>query len=392
MTSTTSDRARALFNTYTRDISREDFQRLFTHDTFDAYRFFTRGADDDKYAGLPLWRSAPLRLREFFVAFTLRLSAPRRALYIGSLLIALTGLIRLFRGFGSVDVPFGLPFFQISVWTPVWAEGTLALIVSLFLVHVIVLLEVADRLSLKGELEVAREIQLAMLPGGTYRAGDIQICGMTRPANTVGGDFYDVLPLPDGRVIVALGDVAGKGSPAALLMALLLAVLRTLVDEELDAPALVARLNVQICRHSPASRFITLFYAVYSPSTGTLTYVNAGQNPPLIRRRNGRYERLGGTGVALGMFEQSVFGAVDTTLEPGETLVLYSDGITEAENPDGQPFEETGLELVIERHANEEPAEIGTRVLKAVEAHARASRFVDDLTILLLKRVAAAPL
>jgi hypothetical protein len=392
VTSTTSDRARALFNTYTRDVSREDFQRLFTHDTFDAYRFFTRGADDDKYAGLPLWRSAPLRLREFFVAFTLRLSAPRRALYIGSLLIALTGIIRLFRGFGSVDVPFGLPFFQISVWTPVWAEGTIALIVSLFLVHVIVLLEVADRLSLKGELEVAREIQLAMLPGGTYRAGDIQICGMTRPANTVGGDFYDVLPLRDGRVIVALGDVAGKGSPAALLMALLLAVLRTLVDEELDAPALVARLNVQICRHSPASRFITLFYAVYSPTTGPLTYVNAGQNPPLIRRRNGRYERLGGTGVALGMFEQSVFGAVDTTLEPGETLVLYSDGITEAENPDGQPFEETGLELVIERHANEEPAEIGTRVLKAVEAHARASRFVDDLTILLLKRIAPAPL
>jgi hypothetical protein len=389
VTSTTSDRARALFNTYTRDISREDFQRLFTHDTFDAYRFFTRGADDDKYAGLPLWRSAPLRLREFFVAFTLRLSAPRRALYIGSLLIALTGLIRLFRGFDSVDVPFGLPFFQISVWTPVWAEGTLALIVSLFLVHVIVLLEVADRLSLKGELEVAREIQLAMLPAGTYRAGDIQICGMTRPANTVGGDFYDVLPLRDGRVIIALGDVAGKGSPAALLMALLLAVLRTLVDEELDAPALVARLNVQICRHSPASRFITLFYAVYSPTTGTLTYVNAGQNPPLIRRRNGRYERLGGTGVALGMFEQSVFGAIDTTLEPGETLVLYSDGITEAENPDGQPFEETGLELVIERHANEEPADIGTRVLQAVEAHARASRFVDDLTILLLKRVAA---
>jgi serine phosphatase RsbU (regulator of sigma subunit) len=205
----------------------------------------------------------------------------------------------------------------------------------------------------------------------------------------VGGDFYDVLPLPDGRVIIALGDVAGKGSPAALLMALLLAVLRTLVDEALDAQALVARLNVQICRHSPASRFITLFYAVYSPATGGLTYVNAGQNPPLIRRRDGRYERLAGTGVALGMFDGSVFGAVDTTLEPGETLVLYSDGITEAEDPDGEPFEESGLEMVVERHAAEQPAEIGARVLKAVERHARASRFTDDLTILLLKRLAS---
>jgi sigma-B regulation protein RsbU (phosphoserine phosphatase) len=386
VTSTTSDRARALFDSYTRDISRDDFQRLFTHDTFDAYRFFTRGGDDDRFAGLPPWKSAPMRVREFFVAFTLRLSPARRALYIGALVIALTGIIRLFRGFGSVNIPFGLPFFQIAVLTPIWADGTLALIVSLFLVNLIVLLEVADRLSLKGELEVAREIQLAMLPGGTYRAGDIQICGMTRPANTVGGDFYDVLPLRDGRIIVTLGDVAGKGSPAALLMALLLAVLRTLVDEELEARALVARLNVQICRHSPPSRFITLFYAVYSPSTGALTYVNAGQNPPLIRRRDGRYERLGGTGVALGMFEHSVFGSVDTTLDQGETLVLYSDGITEAEDPEGQPFEEAGLELVVERYANEEPAEIGARVLKAVEAHAKASRFTDDLTILLLKR------
>ena len=390
MKSSTSDRARALFDTYTRDLSREDVQRLFTHDTPDAYQFFTRGRDDDRFAGLSPWKSALHRLREFFVTFTLRLSPARRALYIGSLIIALTGIIRLFRGFGFIDLPIGLPFIPVAVLTPVWADGTIALIISLLLVHLLVLLEVADRLSLKGELEVAREIQLAMLPGGTYRAGDIEICGMTRPANTVGGDFYDVLPLPDGRIILALGDVAGKGSPAALLMALLLAVLRTLVDEELDAPALVERLNVQICRHSPPSRFITLFYAVYSPSTGALTYVNAGQNPPLIRRRDGRYDRLAGTGVALGMFEHSVFGSVDTLLHEGETLVMYSDGITEAEDPTGQPFEEAGLELVVDRHANEEPAEIGAQVLKAVEAHAKASRFVDDLTILLLKRRAAA--
>jgi phosphoserine phosphatase RsbU/P len=389
VTSSPSDRARALFDTYTRDISAEDFQRLFTHDTFDAYRFFTRGADEDQYAGLPLWKSAPLRLRQFFTAFTLRLSPARRALYIGSLLIALTGIIRLFRGFDVSEVPFGLPFVSISVPTPSWAEGTVALIVSLVLVNLIVLLEVADRLSLKGELEVAREIQLAMLPGGTYRAGDLEICGMTRPANTVGGDFYDVLPLRDGRIIVTLGDVAGKGSPAALLMALLLAVLRTLVDEELEAPALVARLNAQICRHSPSSRFITLFYGVYNPSTGAFTYVNAGQNPPLIRRRDGRYERLVGTGVALGMFEGSLFRSVDTILHPGEMLVMYSDGITEAENPDGDPFEESGLEQVVDRHAQQEPAEIGTRVLKAVEVHAKASRFTDDLTILLVKRSAS---
>lgn len=390
MKSSPSDRARDLFDTYTRDLSRDDFQRLFTDDTRDAYRYFTRGQDDDRYAGLPLWKSGPLRLREFFIAFTLRLSPARRALYVGALIIALVGIIRLFRGFSSVDIPFGVPFMQVGVLMPVWADGTLALLISLFLVNLLILLEVADRLSLKGELEVAREIQLAMLPTGTYRAGDIEICGVTRPANTVGGDFYDVLPLRDGRIIVALGDVAGKGSPAALLMALLLAVLRTLVDEDLDPPALTERLNVQICRHSPSSRFITLFYAVYSPATGGLTYVNAGQNPPMIRRRDGRYERLGSTGVALGMFEHSKFSSVETVLAPGETLVMYSDGITEAEDPAGRPFEESGLETVVERHALEGPAEIGLQVLKAVEGHAKASRFIDDLTILLVKRATQA--
>jgi len=381
-----SDRARQLLDTYTRDFSAEDLQRLFTHDTRYAYRFFTRGTDDDRYAGLPLWKSAPLRFRDTFMAFTLRLSPARRALYLGALVIALTGVIRLFRGFGTVEIPLGVPFMRIGVLTPVWAEGTLALIISLVLVNLVMLLEVADRLSLKGELEIAREIQLAMLPAGTFRVADIQICGMTRPANTVGGDFYDVLPMRDGRIIIALGDVAGKGSPAALLMALLLAVLRTLVDEELDAPALMERLNVQICRHSPSSRFITLFYAVYSPLTGALTYVNAGQNPPLIRRLDGHYERLGSTGVALGMFDKSTFASIDTMLNPGEMLVLYSDGITEAEDPNGQPFEESGLETVVDRLAAQGPAEIGTQVLKAVEGHAKELRFVDDLTILIAKR------
>jgi serine phosphatase RsbU (regulator of sigma subunit) len=255
--------------------------------------------------------------------------------------------------------------------------------------QLLLLLEVADRLSLKGELEVAREIQLAMLPTGTYTAGDAEICGITRPANTGGGDFYDVLPLSGdagGPVILAIGDVAGKGSPAALLMALLLAVLRTLVDERLEACALMSRLNVQICRHSPGSRFITLFYGVYTPGTGALTYVNAGQNPPLLRRRDGSIERLGSTGIALGMFDESKYEAAETRVDRGDLLLLYSDGITEAENPAGQPFEESGLERFVTAHATDTPAELAPGILRAVEAHARDSRFTDDLTVLILKR------
>jgi serine phosphatase RsbU (regulator of sigma subunit) len=373
----------------TRDVTAEDLGRLFTHDTRDAYRFFTRGLDEDRLAREPWWRRQLLRTRQVFVAFTLKLSPARRSLYLISLVVALIGVIKLYRGWSMISVPFGTPFFNVAVIAPQWADGTLALLISIVLVNLLVLLEVADRLSLKGELEVAREIQLAMLPTGTYSAGDAEICGVTRPANTVGGDFYDVLPLvddPEGRVIVTIGDVAGKGSPAALLMALLLAVLRTLVDEKLESRALVARLNTQICRHTPGSRFITLFYGLYTPATGALTYVNAGQNPPLLRRADGSIERLGGTGIALGMFEGSTYEAVTTHVGHGDLLVLYSDGVTEAENPAGQPFEETGLEQFLAARGAETPAALAPAILRAVEAHARDSRFTDDLTVLILKR------
>lgn len=386
---TARNRARDIYRMYSRDLSAEDLQRLFTHDTRDAYRFFMRGTDEDAIAQLPWWQRLGVRVRRIFVAFTLKLPAARRVLYITALVIALLGIIKLFRGFAAVEIPFGLPFIQIGVVLPVWADGTFALILSLLLLNLLVLLEVADRLSLKGELEVAREIQLAMLPAGTFRADDVEICGVTRPANTVGGDFYDVLPLRDGRIIITLGDVAGKGSPAALLMALLLAVLRTLVDEDLEPTALMRRLNLQICRHSPRSRFITLFFGVYSPATGDLTYVNAGQTPPLIRRPSGAYERLAGTGIALGMFEGSTYASASTTMDAGDLLVLYSDGVTEAESPAGQPFDETGLEQVLSTYAVYSAAEIGTAVIKAVEHHAQEPRFTDDLTILVLRRLLA---
>jgi phosphoserine phosphatase RsbU/P len=378
---------------YTADLTSDDLGKLFTRETPEAYRFFARGINTAELEGLP-WHQKWLRYAQgFFLAFTMRLSPARRLMYGVALAMSVIGLLELFNGFGLLRVPI-MPFVRIMVPAPLFADGTLWLLCGFLLMNLLVLLEVADRLSLKRDLEVAREIQQAMLPDGTWSGPGVEAFGLTKPANTVGGDFYDILPRPDGTVMVALGDVAGKASPAALLMALLLAMLRTLVDENLPLPTLVQRLNLQVTRHAPASRFITLFLSSFDPATGRLQFVNAGQTPPLLRRQNGSIERLMSGGVALGMFAGSTYEAGEVQLYPGDALLLYSDGITEAESPDGQPFDEAGLERTLALYAGayqkSAAAELGRAIFDAVERHRRDQRLADDLTVLVLSRLAVA--
>src|SRR5215510_11280512 len=285
---------REFFNRYTHDLTSEDLGKLFTRETPEAYRFFARGINTAELDGLPWYQRCIKYAQGFFLAFTMRLSPARRLMYGVAIGLSVIGLIQLFTGFGMmrVPIPVALFFVNIRVPAPLFANGTWALLAGFLLMNLLVLLEVADRLSLKRDLEVAREIQNAMLPEGTWSGPGVEAFGLTKPANTVGGDFYDILPQPDGTVLVALGDVAGKASPAALLMALLLAILRTLVDENLPLPSLVQRLYLQVSRHEPASRFITLFLASFNPATGRLQFVNAGHTPPLLRRQDGSIERL----------------------------------------------------------------------------------------------------
>jgi sigma-B regulation protein RsbU (phosphoserine phosphatase) len=369
---------RRFFDAYMQGLTTAELERVFTRDAPQAYRFFSRAIDFTELSKLPRHRRTLAHLRLFFLAFTLKLSPARRVIYGVALVAALLGLLELFQ-----DVHFLL--------LPHFAPGTLWLLAGFVLVNLIVLLEVADRLSLKNDLEVARDIQRAMLPAATYRSPGVEAFGMTRPANTVGGDFYDVLPLADGRVLLALGDVAGKGSPAALLMALLLAMLRTLVDEGLENAALMSRLNLQLTKHTPASRFITLFIATFNPPTGELIYVNAGQTPPLLRRTSGRYERLRDGGIALGMFAHATYTSGSTILDPGDLVVMYSDGITEAEDDGGRPFDEAGLQRVIDSSGWASAKELGWATFAAVERYTDQRGFLDDLTILVARRLPPVP-
>ncbi len=366
------DRARAFIDDYTRDLTARDLQRVFTRETRDMVSFFTQGTEQERVTGRDLLRHPFRNTRQFFVAFSMRLTAARRILYAGAVLMFVLGMVD-----GLTPDP-GEPF---------WDTGTFKLLVAFGLLHLILLLEVADRLTLKHELNVARDIQRAMLPAGTFAVGDIEAHGETQPANTVGGDFFDILPRDDGQVLLILGDVAGKGTPAALLMALFLAMTRTLLDESLPPAVLAHRLNEQLMRHAPRSRFITAFIALWNPRSGEVRYVNAGQNPPMVRRASGRLDWLAPTGMALGLSRRATYDEASLTLAPGDLLLAYSDGITEAESPAGVAFEQEGLRVLADRIDGLRAGLVARRVIDEVRAHTDDSVLFDDLTVLVCRRV-----
>ncbi len=198
-------RIHEFFETYTRDLKAEDLRRLFTRDTKEAYRFFARHVDVSSLEGLPWHRRVLAHMRLLFLAFTMKLSPARRIVYAASLFYAGLGLLHLFRSARELDAG------GVTVDVPIFPAGTGSFLIAFALMNLLVLLEVADRLLLKNDLEIAREIQQAMLPGGLFTAPGVETAGVSRPANTVGGDFFDILPLEDGRLAVAVGDVAGKG-------------------------------------------------------------------------------------------------------------------------------------------------------------------------------------
>ena len=332
-----------------------------------------------------------LRVRLLFLAFTLKLSPARRALFAVSLAAFLGGLLELFAGIDLVRVPV-VPFLlEIPLPTLVWSDGTGWVTIGFVLVNLLVLLEVADRLSLKNDLEVAREIQLAMLPQRTHAIHGLEAAGRTRPANTVGGDCYDILRLPDGRLLLMLGRRLRQGQPRRAPHG---TGHSDAADPGAGGPAAGrpdGAAQPAGVRADPGSRFITMFVAAIDPATWTLTYINAGQTPPLLRRRAGDIESLTTGGMALGMFDRATYEAADLTLNPGDLLVAYSDGVTEAEDPGGTPFDEVGLRQLIETHHDETLDELGETIVAAVVAHADRVRLADDLTVLAARRLPPIP-
>lgn len=239
------------------------------------------------------------------------------------------------------------------------------------------------------EMEQAAEIQRGLLPASAPSVRGLELAAFNQSCYFAGGDYYDFFERPDGRLLVVVGDVAGKGMPAALLMASLQARLQVLVEGERDLARLAAILNRITADHCPGNRFVTLFLCEIDPSSGEISYVNAGHNPPLVLKRNGDMETLAGGGLILGVLRGAPYEAMRSRLDEGETLVLFSDGVTEAEHAaTGEQFGEERLAEVLSTAAACAPEEMIGRVRATVAAFAGSVSGSDDFTLVAVKKTA----
>ena len=237
------------------------------------------------------------------------------------------------------------------------------------------------------DLDQAAEIQQQYLPTEPPRINGLDVAGYNAPCRTVGGDYYDFFPYPHDRVGLVLGDVSGKGMPASLLMMGLQARVQVMAEDPGNLAAVVTRLNRMTTAKCPPGRFITLFFAVLDGASGTLTYCNAGHNPPLLIAADGTHRELSGGGPVIGIIEDFDYEAVETHMKPGELLVIYSDGVTEAVNTSGDDFDVPRLAETAAANMNRPAGEIVHAITAALAEFTTGAPQYDDITVMVARRL-----
>ncbi len=243
--------------------------------------------------------------------------------------------------------------------------------------------EATEKARLDRELQLAAEIQRALLPEALLSGDHFDVAAASIPCRSIGGDFFDYFDLPDGHFAFALGDVAGKGPPAALLTAMIQGAFAAQVTSVGSPAALLAHVNRTLIRRAIQSRFATVMYGMLSPD-GRLTYCNAGHNPPVLLGRNG-IRRLETGGLILGLFPQATYEEETLELEDGDTLVVFSDGVTEALNAAGDEYGEERLLPCLLEQGSSTPEAMLDRILASVRTFAASAAQNDDVTALVLK-------
>ncbi len=293
----------------------DDLWSQFAADARSSYGFYGRDVDWEEIHKLARWRR-PLHIaKELFWALLMKMSPARRVLLLIAFVMLALSVINQQMNFTGIAV---------------------------MLFVLLLSLELADKVTMKRDLEIAREIQTWLVPSQPPEVASANIAFATRPQNSVAGDYYDAFyPNPEDRekLMVVIADVAGKSVPAALLMATLQASLRTIAGENAPLADLVARLNRYACAHSlNGLRFTTAVLSEYNPVSRRLTYVNAGHNAPILRHANGAVETLEVGGLPLGIRLDRDYETASMELKPGDALIFFTDGVVEAFNESGEEF------------------------------------------------------
>jgi len=250
--------------------------------------------------------------------------------------------------------------------------------------------EQIERERLEREQQVASEIQQRFLPSKAPQVTGYELQGISFPCYEIGGDYYDFIERENGSLIVALGDVSGKGTAAALLMSSLHAAVHAQADANDSIVKTIVAVNRYLVESIPPNRFVTLFYAELDPKSGALAFLNAGHNPPLIVHAGGTMEQLASGGLPLGILADADFREGRTKLYPGDVLVIYSDGVSEAVNPNGEEFGATRLYEVVARNLDTSASGIRDRIESALTKFCQGTPAADDITLVIVKRLAEA--
>jgi phosphoserine phosphatase RsbU/P len=371
---------RSFWQRVSEGISVQQLWAQFAAEARASYGLYSREVDWEPVEGEPGWRRFWRVSRALFWAMMMKLSPARRVFFLVALVLVFLELFNLHL--------FGWPReLYIAL-----AAGSLLFLLAL---------ELADRVTMKRDLEIAKEIQRWLVPSVPPVIPGLDIAFTTRPANTVAGDYYDAFlrpapggpgpagnpaALPSQRLLLVVADVAGKSVPAALLMATFQASLHTLARASMALPDLVEALNGYACAHSLGGlRFTTAFLADLEPAARALTYVSAGHNPPILRRASGQIERLEAGGLPLGIAPSARHDYSTIRLDSGDLLVIFTDGVVEAENATGEEYGEPRLLQLLSSTPGGEARDDLSRLMASVDAFVGAARQHDDITCLVLR-------
>jgi hypothetical protein len=353
---------------YAGGVGPSELPKLWSRDWQRAYAILTREQSEPEPTerGQRLW----FRVKTLFFALSYKLTPPRRLLFALCLLLA-------FLGCQVSDIQIGDRTIELSQMPTFYLASIAGLIFLL-------ILELADRILVRDELEVARELQHELLPRQAPPVEGYRFAFSYRSANTVGGDYYDFLPLPDGRLALVTADASGHGIAAAMLMAVGQAVLRLAIDTD-PAPLPVANMmNKALAGTGGPRAFMTLFYGVLTPADGHFEYVCAGHPFALLRRPDGSIEKLGAGSFPLGLRPQLTLSPATATIGAGDLLVLYTDGIPEAIGASGSAYGFDRLQRQVE--AGGTPQQVHDRVLADLAGFEGDEALLDDRSLVVIGR------